>query len=195
MIAFDSSYSILDDNELLRLLQLENGAAFTEIYNRWWDKIYSIAANKLHNLTEAEEVVQDIFLEIWNRRKTLQVTTSLPAYLATAVKYKVINILAERNRQLRYQQHAAQTGNPMDLSTEQWLRFEELQDRLAAAVTALPEKCRLVFQLSREEGLSHKEIADKVGISEKTVEAHLTKALRTLRTELRSLWVFFPGIF
>ena len=178
------------DQELVHLMQSGNEAAFTELYNRYWDKLFAIAAHKLQNLAEAEEVVQDIYLELWNRRADLQITTSLPAYLSTAVKFKVINILALRHRRLRYQEHAVQVAAAGDLSTEQWLRFGELQSRLAALVNELPDKCRLVFRLSREEGLSHKEIAATIGVAEKTVEAHLSRALRTLRTQLRSLSSF-----
>lgn len=178
------------DQELVHLMQSGNEAAFTELYNRYWDKLFAIAAHKLQNLAEAEEVVQDIYLELWNRRAGLQITTSLPAYLSTAVKFKVINILALRHRRLRYQEHAVQVAAAGDLSTEQWLRFGELQSRLTALVNELPDKCRLVFRLSREEGLSHKEIAATIGVAEKTVEAHLSRALRTLRTQLRSLSSF-----
>lgn len=196
MTAFVATdFSELDDVGLLHLLQSDNEAAFTEIYNRYWDKLFSIAAHKLQNFAEAEEVVQDIFLEIWNRRHQLTITSSLSAYLATAVKYKVINIFALRNRQLQYQQHAVQTVASQDLSTEQWLSFGELRNRLAILVGELPEKCRLVFHLSREEGMSHKEIAATIGIAEKTVEAHLSRALRTLRTQLQSLSSFLSVFF
>lgn len=191
MTVFNStSCGDFSDQELVHLLQSGNEAAFTELYNRYWDKLFAIAAHKLQNLAEAEEVVQDIYLELWNRRAGLQITTSLPAYLSTAVKFKVINILALRHRRLRYQEHAVQSAAAGDLSTEQWLRFGELQSRLAALVNELPDKCRLVFRLSREEGLSHKEIAATIGVAEKTVEAHLSRALRTLRTQLRSLSSF-----
>lgn len=191
MTVFDgTSCGDLSDQELLHLMQSDSNAAFTEIYSRYWDKLFAIAAHRLHNLAEAEELVQDIYLELWNRRQQLQITTSLPAYLATAVKFKVINILARRHRELLYQQHAVQSGATADLSTEQRVSFGELQSRLAALVNELPDKCRLVFRLSREEGLSHKEIAATIGVAEKTVEAHLSRALRTLRTQLRSLSSF-----
>lgn len=186
----DNSCGGFSDQELLHLMQSDNNAAFTEIYNRYWDKLFTIAGHKLQNLAEAEEVVQDVYLELWNRRRQLNITASLPAYLCTAVKFKVINILARRHRQLQYRQHAVRSAAVGDHSTEQRLSFGELQSRLASLVNELPDKCRLVFRLSREEGLSHKEIAATIGIAEKTVEAHLSRALRTLRTQLRSLSSF-----
>lgn len=177
---------LYNERELLSRLSRGDEAAFTEIYNIYWDKLFVVATHKLYNPSEAEELVQDIFLDVWHRREELQIN-SLSAYLATAVKYRVINALAKRNRQLRYEQHAGQTTTEADLSTEQWLSFGDLRDKLGKLVADLPEKCRIVFQLSRDKGFSQKEIAHELGIAEKTVEAHLSKAIRTLRTHLAKL--------
>ena len=179
------------EKDLLRCLQAGQEAAFTEIYNRYWKKLFYVAAQKLQNLSEAEEVVQDIFLDLWKRREALQITTCLEAYLAVCVKYKVINILARKSRQQRYQLQASQ--QPLsDHSTIQVLQLQELKEQLVNETAKLPEKCQLVFRLSREGGFSHKQIASRLGISEKTVESHLSKALRTLRT---SLSCFLASLF
>lgn len=177
-------YADMDDKQLLAHLKASDESAYVELYNRYWQKLFSIAANKLNNLAEAEELVQDIFLDLWNRRAELQITSAVSSYLAVCVKYRVINVLAKRNQQFRYVKHAAQNNPDCDHSTENWLQFEELKERLAKLVAGLPGKCRLVFQLSREQGLSQKEISAQLNISEKTVESHLTKALRTLRLSL-----------
>ena len=180
-----NTLSSYNEKGLLLLLTDNNEAAFTEIYNRVWYKLYCIAANKLNNLDEAEELVQDIFLALWDRRHNLDIS-SLDAYLSTAVKYKVINVLAKRNLALRFRSQAIVRNSSPDVSTEQWLSFEELKDSISKLVAKLPEKCRLVFQLSRDKGFSQKEIAAQLGIAEKTVESHLSKAIRTLRSELKS---------
>ena len=179
-----SSY---DERELLLLLAKGDELAFTEIYNRYWNKLFSVASLKLNNPFEAEELVQDIFLDLWRRRKELEITNCVSAYLATAVKYKVINMLAKRNHHSCYSEHEEKNSTNTDYSTEQWLSFQELKGRLGKLVTALPEKCRLVFQLSRDAGLSQKAIASELGIAEKTVESHLSKAIQTLRLGLKSL--------
>lgn len=180
------AYTHLDDNSLLNLLKASDNEAFTEIYRRYWKKMFAVAAHKLQHLAEAEEVVQDIFLDLWNRKTELNITASLGTYLAAAVKYKVLNVLAKRNQQLKYAQHAAMHTPEADVSTEQWLQFAELRERLEKLVAELPEKCRLVFKLSREKGLSQKEIAATLDISEKTVEAHLARATRHLKVNLGS---------
>lgn len=190
-ISSGDSFSQTDENELLDLLNQGESRAFTEIYNRYWKKLFTIAANKLDNLAEAEELVQDIFTELWNRNGKLVITTSLASYLAVAVKYKVIDHLAKKAQHRKYQQHAANNQQTADSPTIQWLDCQELKERMYRSVCGLPEKCRLVFELSRNKGYSQKQIASRLGISEKTVEAHLGKALRTLRTSLSTFFVLF----
>ncbi len=184
-----ADYSTYLDEQLLLLLKNNDEGAFTELYIRYWDKLFTIAARKLGNPSEAEEIIQDIFLDLWNRRTTLQINSAVKSYLAVAVKYRVINLLAHKYQVLRFEKEI--NKNEADYSTTQWLSFEELQERLAALVAQLPEKCRIVFTLSRNEGLSQKQIASRLGIAEKTVESHLSKALRDLRTGIQSIFTFF----
>lgn len=174
------------DKELIKLLSKGNDAAFEEIYDRYWDKLFTVAANKLHYLSEAEEIVQDVFLDLWKRRETLEIN-SLPGYLSVAVKYKVIDRMSKRANQLKYQQHALHTQSLEDCSTENRIAYDELKARIGKHVANLPEKCRMVFELSRDEGLTQRQIALQLGIAEKTVESHLGKALRTLRLNLGEL--------
>jgi RNA polymerase sigma-70 factor (family 1) len=181
-----SACNMLTDAELLALLKQNDQAAFTEIYNRYWDKLFITAGNKLHDLEEAEEIVQDIFISLWNRRESLADIKTLGAYLATCVKYKVIKSFERLSHQQKYTSYAKQNSSDLDDSTQQWLEFDELKERLSALVAKLPEKCHLVYHLSREAGYSQKQIAVEMGISEKTVEAHLGKALKTLRARLSS---------
>jgi RNA polymerase sigma-70 factor (family 1) len=184
-------YNLLDDVQLLALLNNDDETAYTEIYYRYWEKLFIVARNKLGNLSEAEELVQDIFLDIWNRRSTLQLTSTLAAYLAVSVKYKVINMMARRNLKQRYTISLSNQPFDIDNSTEHWLTFEELKARIGKLVADLPERCRLVYRLSRENGMSQKEIASQLNIAEKTVESHLSKAIHTLRTALQSFIFFF----
>lgn len=183
----------IEEKEWLRQLKNGDEHAFTEIYNRYWQPLFFVASHKVGNLAEAEEVVQDIFLDLWHRREELTVTSSLSAYLSTCVKYKVLNILAKRQLSLRYMKYASGAINQEDHSTEDWLQFEQLKEQLADATAKLPEKCRIVFQLSRTNGFSQKQIATQLGISEKTVESHLSRALRALRNSLGQLLSLLPS--
>lgn len=172
------------DQELIALLKGADHAAFTEIYKRYWKKLFTVAANKIADLEEAREIVQNIFISLWNRRNELEIKGTLGNYLAVSVKYRVINALDKQHNHQNYLESLS--TSEVDDSTQEWLEFMQLKERLSILVAELPEKCRIVFQLSREQGLSQKEIAAELGISEKTVEGHLTKALKNLKTGLNS---------
>jgi RNA polymerase sigma-70 factor (family 1) len=191
-----ADYHSYDELTLLRLLSEGDDKAFTEIYDRYWEKLLFVAGVKCRHLGIAEEIVQDIFLHLWIRRKTLNITGTLESYLAVSVKYRVINVQAKMKRARDYQQYAEKMISLRDNLTEEQLRFEELKERLEKFVSSLPEKCRLTYRLSREEGLSQKEIASILQISEKGVEANLARALKSLRVNLKHyLSVFFISIF
>lgn len=179
------------DEQLLLLLKSDDEAAFTEIYHRYWQRLFVVAMHRLANTEEARELVQDIFCSLWKRRHSLQLDYSLNTYLSAAVKYEVINRLAVKDRQQRFQNQLSQHWREATADTENQLQFNELQDHLASLVKALPEKCRIVFQLSRDKGYSQRMIASELGIAEKTVEAHLSRALRKLRTGLSHLFFIF----
>jgi RNA polymerase sigma-70 factor (family 1) len=180
-----NDFGTYEEKELLYKLQSGNVTAFTTIYNQHWKKMFYLAGSKLQNLSEAEELVQDIFLDLWRRREELKITGCLSSYLSACVKYKVINVLAKRNQQERYSLYSSRLpGLLADNTTEERLRLEELQRELMNETEKLPAKCKMVFRLSREHGYTQKQIASHMGISEKTVESHLSKALRTLRIGL-----------
>lgn len=177
------NYKIFSDIELTASLKRGDQAAFTEIYNRYWGKLFSIAGHKLDRLEDAEEVVQGIFVSLWNRRLELVITTTLSAYLAVSTKYRVIKVLNKKFHQKKYVDMLGK-HTLLDDSTQEWLEFMELKSRLEALVRDLPDKCQLVYRMSREQGFSQKEIAGKLDISEKTVEAHLGKAMKKIRSSL-----------
>ncbi|MFB2120788.1 RNA polymerase sigma-70 factor [Parapedobacter sp. 2B3] len=177
------NYDSALDEDLLLLLKSNDEAAFTALYNRYWKKLFVMAGYRMGNLEEAEEIVQDIFAALWNRRHTLELATDLAKYLAVSVKYRVIKTLDRHYREQRYIDSVV-CKEQVDHSTEEKLSFDELSEELAKYVSQLPERCQLVFRLSREEGLSQKQIAENLQISEKTVEAHLAKAFKTLRIKL-----------
>lgn len=180
-------YSSHTDLSLVRLLQQSDREAFTEIYNRYWERLFYVAGKKIKDLSEAESIVQDLFLDLWHRRETLEIESELSHYLAVAMKYRVINFQAKKERAVRY---ISQQPEGADTTTEEWLSFNELKGRLEKLVTQLPEKCRLAYHL-REEGLSQKEIAASMGVSENTVETHIGRALRFLRSGLTHIFSLF----
>lgn len=179
------------DAKLLQLLQQDDDDAFTAIYLRYWDRLTVVAMNRLGNLEEAREVVQEVFCNLWRRREQLEINHSLNTYLAAAVKYEVFKRFAVKSRQRRLREQALDSWQEAAEDTLDKLQANELQTELFTLVKALPEKCRIVFQLSRDKGYTQKQIASELGIAEKTVEAHLSTALRKLRVGLSHLFTLF----
>ncbi|HVK47360.1 MAG TPA: sigma-70 family RNA polymerase sigma factor [Pseudobacter sp.] len=182
------SYSTYHDSDLLTSLRDGDHLAFSELYNRYWERMLYVAAAKTSSIAIAEEIVQDIFLDLWERRASLNITGTLESYLAVAVKYRVINAQAKKKREEAYRQSAILQQMHIDNSTQEQIDHEELKKRLARQISLLPDKCRLTYQLRKDEGLSQKEVAAKLRISEKAVEANITRALKALRSVFR---IFF----
>ncbi len=179
----------LTENDLVSLLSEDDHQAFTEIYNRFWHKLFAVAYHRLKSEPDAEEVVQDVFLSLWRRRREMQLTFTLSTYLSVAVKYQIITKLARIRRRDEHFNSLGQLPEPGIDSTSEWLSEKELKERIAECVNTLPEKCRIVFLMSREKGHTHRQIASELNISEKTVEGHISKALFILR---RSLNISLP---
>jgi RNA polymerase sigma-70 factor (ECF subfamily) len=179
----------LIESELLRKIAQGDETAFTEVYHSYWKLLFSVAANKLNNLADAEEVVQDVFADLWKRRATINIQQSLKSYLAAAAKFQVYNLLNKRYRQYQHEQFLQQQPS-ITMQVEEKYDLKILQEQLQQTAARLPERCRLIYELSREAGLSNKEIAQSLDISEKTVENQMTKALKALRTSLKSFFSF-----
>ena len=165
--------------------------AFTEIYYRYWKLLFSVAGNKLENLTDAEEAVQDVFADLWKRRLDINITHSLKAFLAGAVKFRIYSIMADCQRRKNNLRSLYRKNPSVSLSAEEAYNLKHLEEQLIKASTNLPDRCRLVYQLSREAGYSNKQIAQTLRISEKTVETQITRALKYLRTALHGIMSIF----
>ncbi|MDB5158787.1 MAG: polymerase sigma-70 factor [Mucilaginibacter sp.] len=179
-----AAYGKLSDQELTALLKEGNHAAFTEIYHRYWDKLYVVAYTRLADETEAEEAVQNIFLGLWKRRETLYLTHSLTTYLSVAVKYQVLTRLAQIRRERKRSDQLKINVVEGKETTHEWLSEKELKQKIERCIDELPRKCRIVFRMSREQGLSNARIAEELHIAEKTVEGHITNALSKLQNSL-----------
>ncbi len=139
----------------------------------------------------AEEMVQNVFFKLWKNRETIDVQTSLTAYLYRSVYNESLNHIRHRKVKDEYRAHAARTGGHTDDAADS-LKHKELREQLHKAMNELPEQCRVIFQMSRFEELRYMEIAGRLGISVKTVENQMGKALRILREKLSA---FLPSLF
>jgi RNA polymerase sigma-70 factor (family 1) len=174
------SYNLLSDTELTELLRSGDEQVFTEIYNRYWKKLLAIANNLTKDKPAAQEIVQEVFISLWNRKDIIYIQ-SLRAYLAKAVKFSVFKQI---QREKRHSEIALDSYKNQTATEEGIIETKFLQEYINGIVDELPEKCRLVFKYSREAGLTIPEISKELNIAEKTVESHLTKALKTIRLNL-----------
>ena len=176
----------MTDTTISTEFQLDE-ATFERVFKAHYGALHAYANVILNDAEGAEEVVQTIFLKLWEKRSALQITTSLKAYLYKAVYHDSLNQLKHQKVIQRHWEQAQYTIN-QQLSTDNVHIMEgqekELVDRIQQTLDGLPEKCRMVFHMSRFEELKYGEIAAQMGISLKTVEAHMSKALKTLRMEL-----------
>lgn len=177
----------VDDTVLIDLMSGSNARqVMDEIYRRYWHKLFSIAYNHLGSKEDAEEIVQDVLISLWKRRETITVSV-LPNYLATAIKFKVFTHLKKKNKsQLKLENYDV-TSLEIANNDHDEIYAIFVQQQFKGLVDTLPAKCKLVFNYSREEGKSIPDIAKTLNIAEKTVEAHLTKALKTLRVSLKHI--------
>lgn len=184
----------LSDTALLSLLANDDQAALSALYNRYWQTLFSVAMHTLESVEDAEEIVHDVFINLWKLRHALVLEKDLSHYLAAAVKYHVISRMRteKRRTQLAEIHYSTQPIAIAEDTTELWLREKEMVAQIERGVSSLPEKCQIVFRLSREMGLSNKEIAEKLEITVNTVDTHLTKALKLLRQFFkRALFMLF----
>jgi RNA polymerase sigma-70 factor (family 1) len=182
------NYSMLADEILTKLLKADDETAFKEIYTRYWKQLFNAAYHRLGSKETAKELVQNLFLLIWEKRSSLTIA-NLSNYLQTAIKNRVINYIESSLIQKKYQQHIRETFTNHSAETEAVVQYNEFYQAFEKALQQLPPKTRDVFRMSRFEHLSVKEIALHLNISEKAVEYHITSSLKTLRINLKDFLV------
>ena len=174
--------SLLNDIQLIDRLKQDDEVALSRIYEKYWQPLYLAAYHVIKDKQICEDIIQELFIKLWNKRQSIEITVSLKAYLYASIRYEVYRQIRTGNvRGDIYDNLIERLHTP---ACDDTIEYKELIDRVSIIVDKLPQKCREVYKLSREENLSHKQIASMLNISAKTVENHLTKALRLLRTSL-----------
>lgn len=162
--------------------------AFEQLFKSLYKSLCSSANVFLNDPDEAEETVQNVFLALWEKREKMEINISVKAYLHTAVRNAALNKLKHSKVKAGYAKEQEYLASHAESPSVPILR-NELNTEIYKAIESLPEQCRLVFKLSRFEELKYKEIAEQLGISVKTVENQMGKALRVLREKLKDYLV------
>lgn len=173
----------LDSIGLTDRLRRGDEAAFDAIFRAWYPSLVRASESLVRSRAVAEEVVQDVMLELWKRRESLDPNTSAQAYLFQSTRNRSLNYLRHERVEREAEPQIARS-EAVDAPADSLMVEEEMQVALRRAIEGLPERCREVFVLSRTHGLKYSEIAQTLGISVKTVEAQMGKALRVMREEL-----------
>lgn len=177
---------IITDNEILALIKNSDKKALALLYNNYWKPLFASSFSLLKDRELCEEIIQDVFIEFWNKRQELEIQISVRSYLYACVRYKVFAEF-RKNKVSHIELYDDIDARFQYTSPETVMIHEELEEFVKLAIKSLPEKCRIVFTLSRDEKLSNKEIAEKLNISVKTVESHITNAIKIIRDSLGSL--------
>ncbi len=189
-----AAYVKFPDKTLVALVRTGDEQAFAEIYTRYGTLLYSHIYNKLREQQEAEDLVQDIFYALWAHHDELPALENLPGYLFNAARYKIADHLAKLDVRHRHLQSLQDYIAKEPELADHLVRRKQLEKLVEDEIAAMPARMQEIFRLSRYDELSHKEIAEKLGISVLTVKDQVKKALRIIRGKL-GLFLFLCYLF
>lgn len=173
------------ENQLLETLTAGDITAFEMLFRTYYQPLCNYAYTFIQDHDDAEEIVQSTFMQIWERRETLEIRTGVKPYLYAMVRNACLNVIKHEKVKQRHAEVEMAVAERSVESVSRTVMASELEERIYRAMEALPEQCRLVFKLSRFEELKYAEIAEQLDISVKTVENHMGKALRIMRDQLK----------
>ncbi|MBE9461026.1 RNA polymerase sigma-70 factor [Dyadobacter sp. UP-52] len=193
----DSQNSIQTDKEFFirKAFEQDSVKGYELLFRQYYSPLCSHAVRFVYNREVAEDLVAEVFYTFWKKKLHEQITTSFRAYLFTSVRNKSLTYIKwefdkEKSEELEENDKASSTLEPDEV-----MEFDELYLHIEKTINQLPPQCQKVFLMSRFEGKSYKEIAEKLNVSGKAVEAHISKALITLRKALQNYWLFILSAF
>ncbi len=176
-----------DDAELLRLIKKDDSGALKILFEKYFSALCFFASHFVKNTDLAEEVVSDIFLNVWLKRGKIQINVSLKSYLYTAVRNQSLNYLKKKNQSFEDIEVADREGEISYLGADDFIFYQETKDEIETLLQKLPEKREIIFRMNRLDGLSYKEIAEILSISVNTVQNQMVKAVKFLSEQYPKL--------
>ncbi|MCT1524500.1 RNA polymerase sigma factor [Sphingobacterium hotanense] len=172
------------ERELLSAFKGGDDKAFVKIYERYWEGLFHHALTMTSCEDLAKDITQEIFVELWNKLREQEIQTSLQAYLHTTVRNKTLNLMAHGKVQARYLESLADYFEKGENRTDHPLRERQFQAYIDGQIASLPSKMRTIFEMSRNDSMTYKEIAQHLSLSDKTVKKQVSNALKILRVKL-----------
>lgn len=186
-----SNYKTLSDNDLVLLLRAGNNLAYTEIYDRYYHLMFGFSYKKLRDEDLAKDFVQDLFTKLWIKRESISETGNLAQYLYISIRSSMFNYFEHQKVQAKHiDSLKSYASNYMFEHTDHLIREKQLSEYIEIQIQALPSKMRKVFQMSRKDNMSYKEIAEELGTTESNVSHHINNAVKILRTKLSGLFIY-----
>ena len=180
----------LENEAIATLLAQKDESAFELVFKTHFKRLHAYAFTILQDEMEAEEMVQQVFFKLWDRNENLSLSGSVSSYLYRAVHNESLNYIKHQKVRSNHQLHVAYSMKNEVEHPAKKVMAGELEKKIHTALNELPEQCRTIFQMSRFDELKYREIADKLGISVKTVENQMGKALKLLREKLVDFLIF-----
>jgi len=175
------------DRELAILIRNGDITAFDKIYKRYSNRLYIFVFGILKSHKDSEDIIQEVFVKVWDKREKINGYLSFQSYLFTIAHNSTISLIRKKIKDTDFTSYLKSIQNPLELSSgSTQLEYKELNERLKNTINKLPERQQQVYSLSRNEELSYKEIAKKLDISVNTVENHMVKALKFVRDNMSS---------
>ena len=187
------------DNELVERLQKGDVEAFDLIYEKYSGKLYSFGLKYLRSTSEAEELVQSVFLKLWENHKNLRKESSFKSYIFTIAYNDICKLFRKRNYRQKFIDDTLYENSQSSSEIEDGIDYQSVLEQVQQIVDKLPERQKTIFLKSRQEGKSTKEIAEEVGISPGTVDNYISESLKFIRKWLHNenlpILLFFFAIF
>ncbi len=173
-----------NDNKLIESLKKDDLKAFNALFKKYAEKLYAFVLSLTKQSYAAEEVTQLVFIKIWEKRSAINKTQSFKSFIFTITYNETISWLRKEASRKKWTEHFRQGHFDITNETNYEIEFNSFQSLVEKVIDKLPDKRKEIFKLSRQEGLSNKEVAEKLGISVRTVENQISSALKTLKNEL-----------
>jgi len=178
----------LIEDESLRSIRHDNEVSFEEIYRQYWSKLYIYAFNVLRERELCEDIVQEVFIDLWGKKEVVEIS-DLSSYLYQSVKYQIFNHF-RRSKYKKQLLMRFDLANVQD-ETEEVYDKQEVMARIKNVISKLPKRRRIIFEMSKNEGLSNNEISEKLGISLQTVKNQISESLKFIRKSLSDFYLLF----
>ncbi|MDR2271003.1 MAG: RNA polymerase sigma-70 factor [Sphingobacterium sp.] len=180
----------LSDEDLYKLLRGDNQFAFSVLFQKYNQLLFIYVYKKLKDEEECRDIVQEVFLNLWNNRRKLSLKTSLKSYLYQAVRNKALNVFVHQKVSQKFLDSFGSLPE-VEEGADYGIREKDIIETIDREIAMMPPKMQAIFELSRKEYLSHREIAQLLGISEETVTTQIKRALKRLKLRVVEFTLFF----